>query len=369
MKKTIALLLATLLLAGCSQDSSVIGIIGGADGPTSIIVAGDPLPKEETSSSESEAEAPPESESQPESKPASSSSQPESKAESKPAVSSSQPESKPAVSSTADSGETAQYSLSTTKVKAGNMVTFTAKGVSSSDIVMTATVGGSRKLFDNGDDVVGYIGVSRNAELGNYKVVITDSAGKVTELPFSVVDAGFASESFEMAQGTVNNTVNSTAARDEYNRITASVMALDTGEPDAPRLDSFVFPLQVDSYRVSSSYGFTRIVNGKVSGRHEGVDFPAPKGTQVLAAGSGRVLYSGPMQMTGNTVIIEHGMGLKSWYHHMDSLDCETGDVLEAGDPVGKVGTTGYSTGNHLHFGMSVFDTYTNPWQFIPEPK
>ena len=71
--------------------------------------------------------------------------------------------------------------------------------------------------------------------------------------------------------------------------------------------------------------------------------------------------------MTGNTVVIEHGYGLKSIYYHMSELDCKVGDMVKKGDIIGKVGSTGFSTGPHLHFSMAVNTVWINPWQFIDE--
>ncbi|WP_343281823.1 M23 family metallopeptidase, partial [Ligaoa zhengdingensis] len=93
-----------------------------------------------------------------------------------------------------------------------------------------------------------------------------------------------------------------------------------------------------------------------------GIDIAAAAGTPVAAAGSGRVLFADFIQLTGNTVIIEHGFGVKSWYYHMQSLDVAEGDMVKQGDPIGKVGSTGFSTGPHLHFCMSVNNVFTNPW-------
>lgn len=360
MIRIISLAAAIALLAGCS-----VGIIGGADDATSIFVGRQPL---ESSTSSSEPQQPQDSDD--ESSSSQSDAQPESSQSSVPQQSSQSVPPQSSASSTVsveNNGEPV-FSLSTERLKAGDMMTFTCENPPD-DLEISLDLSGSHRLFMHDGVAMAFIGASRNVALGNYTLRATSGGRELATLSFAVVDAGFESESFEMAQSTVNNTVNNNAARDEYNRITAEVMATNTADDRLPELDGFIMPIDPPNFRISSSYGYTRIVNGKVSGRHEGVDFPAPQGTPVVAAAAGRVLYAGFMQMTGNTVVIEHGMGLKSWYQHLDSLDCSEGDLLEAGDPVGKVGTTGYSTGNHLHFGMSVFDIYTNPWQFIPMPQ
>ena len=87
----------------------------------------------------------------------------------------------------------------------------------------------------------------------------------------------------------------------------------------------------------------------------------APTGTRVGAAGNGRVLFAGYLRLSGYTVLIEHGFGLKTYYYHMDSINTQTGDMVEQGQKIGEVGSTGFSTGPHLHFGMSVNNVYVNP--------
>lgn len=368
-KRIVAIVSAIFMTLSAGCGSGNVAVIGGADGPTGVFIAGKGPTQTESQPSDSSApENLPES-SLPES--SSESSLPESSLQSSAPESSSQSAPSSSVSDTPAAGTAAsdRYTLSTNKVKAGYMMTLTCKDVDNADdIVIETTTSGLHKAFLHGDDAIAYIAVSRNAALGDYTLTVSNGGEKVT-LPYSVVDAGFQSQSFQMAESTVNSTVNNDAARVQYNQITADAMALNTGEDYLPDFDSFIMPIDPPNFRISSSYGFTRIVNGKVSGRHEGVDFPAPQGTPIVAAGPGKVIYAGFVTMTGNTVVIEHGMGVKSWYQHMNSIDCQEGDILDSGDPVGTVGTTGYSTGNHLHFGMSIFDTYTDPAQFVPIPN
>lgn len=66
-------------------------------------------------------------------------------------------------------------------------------------------------------------------------------------------------------------------------------------------------------------------------------------------------------------ICIEHGFGLKSWYYHLSAVDVEEGQMVKTGDPIGKVGDTGFVTGPHLHFTMSVNNVYTNPEQYLAE--
>jgi murein DD-endopeptidase MepM/ murein hydrolase activator NlpD len=100
---------------------------------------------------------------------------------------------------------------------------------------------------------------------------------------------------------------------------------------------------------------------------HSGLDIAAPYGSPVGAAAAGRVVlatrYGGPY---GTEVIIDHGGGLRTIYGHLSRLDVETGDRVERGEVVGLVGSTGFSTGPHLHFEVRVNGELRNPLGFLP---
>ena len=129
----------------------------------------------------------------------------------------------------------------------------------------------------------------------------------------------------------------------------------------------FIMPVEGGRVR-EYDFGKRRHVNGSpTSYRHNGLDIGHDYGVPVMASNSGRVLIADYMIGTGNTVIIEHGFGLKTWYYHMEELNVNTGDMVTKGDVIGKVGSTGFSTGPHLHFSASVNEVYINPITLINE--
>ncbi len=100
----------------------------------------------------------------------------------------------------------------------------------------------------------------------------------------------------------------------------------------------------------------TYIYNGKEVDRqvHLGVDLASTRGVPVTAANAGRVLFAGNLGIYGNSVIIDHGMGLQSLYAHLSSMDVEAGDRVTLGETLGKSGRTGLAAGDHVHFTMLV---------------
>jgi murein DD-endopeptidase MepM/ murein hydrolase activator NlpD len=117
------------------------------------------------------------------------------------------------------------------------------------------------------------------------------------------------------------------------------------------------------SGETTAPFGEARSYNGgPVSSWHGGVDLGAAAGAPVGAAAAGRVILAEKFTVQGNTVVIDHGLGLVSAYYHMESLKVKPGDVVKQGQAVGLVGNTGLSTGPHLHWEMRVTGVAVDPW-------
>ncbi|ASR88637.1 MULTISPECIES: M23 family metallopeptidase [Alcaligenes] len=122
----------------------------------------------------------------------------------------------------------------------------------------------------------------------------------------------------------------------------------------------------VDYDEVASSFGWRR---HPISGRHalhEGLDFPAPKGTPIYAASGGVVSEARYMTGYGKLVEINHGNGMSTRYAHASSIVVKLGDVVEKGQLIARVGSTGQSTGSHLHFEVRMAGHALDPKLFLP---
>lgn len=119
------------------------------------------------------------------------------------------------------------------------------------------------------------------------------------------------------------------------------------------------------STRVTSDYGPRESPTAGASTYHRGIDIGAPYGSDIVAAADGVVSFTGYSSSSGNYLTIDHGDGIYTVYMHCSSIVAEKGDVVSAGDVVAKVGSTGISTGNHLHFGVSKDGSYVNPWEYL----
>lgn len=121
-------------------------------------------------------------------------------------------------------------------------------------------------------------------------------------------------------------------------------------------------------YRISGVYGSQRTYNGEERNWHKGVDFAAPTGTPVYAPAGGIVrLALKESFFNGNLIILDHGHQMMTIYAHLNSMDVKAGDTVKAGDLLGKVGSTGRSTGPHLHWGLYWRNMALDPMLLLKE--
>ena len=121
------------------------------------------------------------------------------------------------------------------------------------------------------------------------------------------------------------------------------------------------FRIPLDGVTTASNFGKRRILNGNPGSPHAGADLSGATGTPVHAAQSGRVALAEELFFSGNTVVVDHGLGIYTFYGHLSQIDVKAGDDVEAGTVLGKVGATGRVTGPHLHWGLTVERARVNP--------
>lgn len=119
------------------------------------------------------------------------------------------------------------------------------------------------------------------------------------------------------------------------------------------------------STRVTSDYGTRVSPMSGASSNHKGIDIGASTGADIIAAADGTVTAASYSSAAGNYVMIDHGGGLYTVYMHASSLLVSPGQTVSAGDVIAKVGSTGISTGSHLHFGVSLNGSYVSPWSYL----
>ena len=171
-----------------------------------------------------------------------------------------------------------------------------------------------------------------------------------------IIDAGFATQNVNLAPGiaSLHNTPEEVELLKAFRQNLTDVRFWQ---------DRFIEP--VDGCMVSP-YGVKRYRNHKPTGDyHGGVDLRSPAGTPVHAAADGTVKLAQLVTVLGNTVGLDHGQGVETIYMHMSKLAVEPGAHVKQGDVVGYVGTTGRSSGPHLHWTLYVNGVQVNPGQWV----
>ncbi len=130
-------------------------------------------------------------------------------------------------------------------------------------------------------------------------------------------------------------------------------------------MDFIAFMAPVQGVDINSRFGLRRLSFEPRARMHEGVDYAARSGSPILAAAAGRVLRTGTSSTYGRFVEIEHSNGVTSFYAHMSRVGATQGQIVQAGQEIGKVGTSGRVTGAHLHFEIRRDGQQINPERFL----
>lgn len=210
----------------------------------------------------------------------------------------------------------------------------------------------------------GLLGVDLEAKPESSELTTTaglSGAEAACSAGIEVKEGKFATERLKVAPNFVKPDPEQLARAEAEGKRLRAIYATVTPE----RLWQGPFRYPLDGVTTGGNFGKRRILNGTPGSPHGGVDFPAPAGTPVYAAQRGRVVLADALYFPGNTVIVDHGLGLYTFYGHFESIAVQAGETVEAGALLGKVGATGRVTGPHLHWGLSVNRARANPIQLI----
>ena len=206
----------------------------------------------------------------------------------------------------------------------------------------------------------GLVGINLDSAPGAVPLTIhgTTAAGLrgTTSVSLSVARYKFETRRIEVDPKLVNPPQEELARIKEESKAMADAFAVVT--PERYWHGSFDAPVPGTA---TSSFGRLTITNGKPAGRHQGADFRAATGTPVKAPNGGRVVIARNLYFAGNTVIIDHGLGVFSLLAHLSRIDVAPGATVARGDVVGESGATGRVTGPHLHWAVRLGDISVDP--------
>lgn len=218
----------------------------------------------------------------------------------------------------------------------------------------------NKKFEKNGDTYILIIPLNYYQKQSKYEIELYMSKSKELSLidkkSLTIENRKFTSQNLKISKSTVAATSNDKAYT-EFDKYFTPLREKSNAKPYFT--ESFMLPIDG---RISTEFGMMRYVNGSLTSyRHSGIDIAVPRGTPVPATNSGKILLARELILTGNTVVIDHGVGLFSVYYHMDTLNVSIDDMVKKADIIGTVGSTGRSTGPHLHFTTSFYKTNLNP--------
>ncbi|MEG1558162.1 MAG: M23 family metallopeptidase [Oscillospiraceae bacterium] len=256
---------------------------------------------------------------------------------------------------------TPSFSLSVSTAKQGDTIAIIGKNISK-PVEIKTSFDYNVVAYTKDYSCYGLIPINHTREAGAYKVLVTYD-GKTTELPFSVTETKFEVQHLTVSEETTSETIDNSAAWDEY--YAAIYPLFDMADPNIYWSKPFILPVEGT---VTTEYGIKRFTNDNPTPtRHPALDIAAAEGTPIKAANDGIVIYAGNLKISGNSVVIEHGLGLHTVYYHMSALKCAVGDRVSQGDIVGLCGSTGFATGPHLHYQVLIKDQSISPWAIMEQ--
>ncbi len=257
----------------------------------------------------------------------------------------------------------AEFYLGMDSVERGGFVAITGVNVTNPDrITYTTNIEGGAipKFYKDGEYVVALLPVDIDTPSGIYQLTFV-YGGTTRVLSLYVEDKTIGESKVSVDTGMLNKTRTTTTVA-AFRQTAAEIMSKSVSTryfsgyflEGAPNPDGLL-----------RGFGRDIVINGDQTNtyRNNGVDYSAMAGTDVYACNAGEVVYVGSMDYTGNMVVIDHGLGLKTWYYNMGSCTVAVGDVVARGDVIGACGSTGFITmTSGVHIAMSVGDRFVCPY-------
>ncbi len=221
-------------------------------------------------------------------------------------------------------------------------------------------------VFEAGDDLswMGLVGIDLDTKPGRYSVRLhgEERTGKPVEADdmLAVAPKRFPTRELTVDEKFVSPPAEALARIKEESERVRGIFSTTTDQ----RYWNGPFRLPVPG-PVISEFGKRSVYNGQSRSPHTGTDFRGAMGTPIRAPNAGRIVLAAALYYSGNTVIVDHGLGLYSYFGHLSAFDVHEGETVKTGDIVGKVGATGLVTGPHLHWSVRIAGARVDPMSLI----
>jgi murein DD-endopeptidase MepM/ murein hydrolase activator NlpD len=248
-----------------------------------------------------------------------------------------------------------QTELSSNELFPGDAFSIRISELPSSDGIDTAINGLQIPLGSCGEDCLFGIGIIPPETAPGETSIDLNAGGRLSKVSITVKKPVYPELHLKLPDKKVSLSPEDLArAKDEEQRLKTIWQIRNEKLYDG----AFIMPL---SNLISAYYGAKRIINNKNVSVHRGIDIKGALGEEVKASNRGRVVLTEELFFGGNTIVIDHGLGIYTVYMHLDSFSAKTGRMVEKGQIIGFVGSTGRSTGPHLHFGLKILTFNANP--------
>ncbi len=231
--------------------------------------------------------------------------------------------------------------------------------VSSEKVPVGEFNGGKIRFFRTGDnDFIALVPVDLNTSAGDYRITIKDGR-EARYLSLRVKSHDFTTEEITLPEKKVFlNPEDEKRVESEYRLLEGLWGNLTEKKWDGV----FIQPVDTEP---SEGFGTRRIINNKKTSIHRGVDYRGEIGRPVKAINSGKIVLTKELFYGGNTIVIDHGMGLFSIYMHLSGFDVSEGLEISKGTVIGFIGNTGRVTGPHLHMSVKLNGISVNPLSIL----
>lgn len=266
---------------------------------------------------------------------------------------------------TADIAAPAEFYLADATLENGRFTTISARNIADLTKIQFSSspdIGYTPTFYMDGEYAVALLPISCDVAAGSYTLTLK-YGGVTEELPLEVTQRNIRIFTYNISTAILNSTRTDKTMAD-FDAAVADL--LTSGSSECYWDGMFVEPVvKATSYDgvITTGFGHIRKINGTdISYIHEGVDYIRTKGSEVFAGNNGKVVFAAYTELGGNTIVIEHGYGLKTWYSHLADMSVSVGDTVTKGDVIGTVGSTGFTNQTGVHTGMTIFGVAVSPY-------
>lgn len=261
----------------------------------------------------------------------------------------------------------AEFYLGENTVEQGELVVVSGKNVTDLESLKFTSepdLGFTPEFFRLNDYVVALVPISLDGEYVPQYVFTLTNAGISQDLTLNVTQRAAKANVPNRTSVEVVSRTKTGATLEAFKSALANVSASN----DQTKYFEGVFVEPMTNNSIKAGYGRTVAIQatGETYVNH-GVDYVVNQGDRVIAAGAGKVVYVGEQILSGRLVVIDHGLGLKSWYMHLGDVSVSVGDVVEKGAAIGSVGNGGFVDGYGLHYLFTVNGVAVNPYTLNDE--